>query len=75
MAAIDPEELETRGKYHPPSSERAQQHEEMRERYMELARHVNEILPPCREAEVALQHLLDFSLWAANGALARRAKG
>jgi hypothetical protein len=72
MSAIDPAELETRGRYHPPSPERARTHEEMREKYMELARYVNEALLPCREADVALQHLVDFSLWAANAALARR---
>jgi len=72
MTAIPEEELENRGRYHPPSPEKAAKHEEMRAKYLELARYVNEMLPPSREAEMALTYLLDSSLWAANAALARR---
>jgi hypothetical protein len=74
VTAIDPAELENRLRYHVPDEERAKKHEELRAAYGDLARRMNEILPPCREAEVAFQHLVDFSLWAANAALARRSK-
>jgi hypothetical protein len=73
MSAIDPEELETRGRYHPPSSpEKIKYHEDIREVYLAAARVLNEMLPPCRESSLAMTHLLDYSLMMANAAAARR---
>jgi hypothetical protein len=73
VTVLNPSELELRGGYHPPSSpEKAKYHSDIREVYLATARVLNEMLPPCRESELALEHLLDYSLMLANAAAARR---
>jgi hypothetical protein len=73
MSVISSQELENRGGYHPPSSpDKAKLHSDVREVYLTTARVLNVMLPPCRESELALEHLLDYSLMLANAALARR---
>lgn len=72
MPVIDPEELENRGSYHAPTPEKIELHQTVRDAYMGLALGLNEILPSSREAMLALEHLLDYSLMMANAAIARR---
>lgn len=73
MPVLDPQELDTRSKYHKPTEEKAELHTKVRALYGELAKELNDLLPSgARESDRALTFLLDDSLMAANAAIARR---
>jgi hypothetical protein len=73
MPVLDPQELDTRSKYHKPTEEKVELHERVRELYGDLAKELNNILPSgARESMAALDYLLDHSLMMANAAIARR---
>lgn len=72
MPVLDPNELDTRSKYHPPTDEKRAVHEEVRALYTEMAQKLNDLLPASSEAYKAMEYLLDNSLMLANAAIARR---
>lgn len=68
---ISPEELFRRFEYHAPDATRAQEHEDIRTAAKGLAKQLTAVLPPGREASLAITHLEEVVFWA-NAALARQ---
>lgn len=69
---MTPEEIETRVTYHAPTPEQVEIYTRIRSKAREFALELHELLPECREKELALGHLLDGVVMHANAAIARR---
>lgn len=65
------EELRDRFEYHPPDSEKIVTHGVIRRECFNLAAHLAQLLPECREGDEALKSIEQAMFWA-NAAIARR---
>lgn len=64
------EELRHRFTYHPPTGDKVQRHQQVREAGRALAELVDGITYDCREKSLALTHVEEVVMWA-NAAIAR----
>lgn len=69
-APIWPDELDRRFRYHPPDEFRVLRHEHARATVRAAAEDLAAMLPPGREASLAVTHLEEALMWA-NAAIAR----
>lgn len=68
---ITTEDLENRFAYHPPvTREKQQAHEQARAACLDLAKELVGLMPPGREASLAITNLEQTMMWA-NAAIAR----
>lgn len=63
-------ELDRRFTYHPPKLDQAQRYEQIRSAVGSCATAINHLVPDCREAELAIEHLEMAAMWA-NAGIAR----
>ena len=70
---MDIKELEVRFNYHPPTPGQIEKYGELRNRFLELAKHLTETCPESRELSSVITHLEQTLMWA-NAAIARRSK-
>lgn len=63
-------DLENRFTYHPPTEGQAGRYADLRERGLDLARHINEVTPDSPEKLLAVRKLEEAVMWA-NAAIAR----
>ena len=68
---ISEEELEIRFKYHPPKPGQVPIYEDVRRKFLALAKYLSDTIPEGREKNVAFTHL-EQAQFAANAAIARR---
>ena len=64
-------ELKTRFTYHPPKGDQPDRYVALRDKALELARLICELVPDCRERATALTRLEECSMHA-NAGIARR---
>ena len=68
---VEPEELDIRFTYHPPTPEQTLKYEGVREVARGMAEFIDEAGPDSREKSLALTHLDEVVFWT-NAAIARR---
>lgn len=67
---VNHEGLAKRFKHHPPTGDKIEKHETIREVMGDMAQYLNKVLPGGREAALALTNLEQVMFWS-NAAIAR----